>query len=83
MMDTRTVGPLQNAAAGELAEIIAQMVSSLPARQREVFVLSTYENLEPAAIASLLGITSANVYATLHVARERLRAQLAPYLAEK
>jgi len=80
--DSRSAGLVEQVAAGELAEIIAQMISALPPRQREVLVLSSYENLDPAEIASLLDISQANVYATLHVARERLRAQLAPYFAE-
>ena len=31
----------------------------------------------------VLGISEANVHSTLHVARERLRRELAPYLVEK
>jgi RNA polymerase sigma-70 factor (ECF subfamily) len=82
LLDARAVGVVTQAEAGELAEIIAQLISALPPRQREVLVLSTYENLDPSEIASLLQISQANVYATLHVARERLRSQLAPYFAE-
>jgi RNA polymerase sigma-70 factor (ECF subfamily) len=83
LSDQRSVGVVEEAAARELAEMIAQLISALPPRQREVLVLSTYENLPPGEIASLLEISQANVYATLHVARERLRKQLAPYFAEK
>jgi RNA polymerase sigma-70 factor, ECF subfamily len=63
--------------------LIANRVSSLPPRQREVMVLSAYEGLSPKEIAGLLGITEANVHATLGVARERLRKELAPYFAER
>jgi RNA polymerase sigma-70 factor (ECF subfamily) len=83
LADERGVDAHVHLATGELAEKIAQLVSSLPPRQREVLVLSAYEKLEPTAIAELLFISEANVYSTLHVARARLKAQLAPYFAEK
>jgi RNA polymerase sigma-70 factor (ECF subfamily) len=70
------------AATRELGQIIAGKVSSLPPRQREILILASYEGLAPRDIAQMLGITEANVHATLHVARRRLRQQLAPYLAE-
>ena len=81
--DQYAAGVVDQLIAGELAEIIAQHVSALPPRQREVLVLSVYENLGTQAIASLLEISEANVHSTLHVARARLRSQLAPYFAEK
>ncbi len=80
--DTRSVEPIVCAATKELGRIIAQRVSSLPARQREVLLLMAYEGLTPREIATVVGITEANVHATLHVARRRLRRLLAPYFAE-
>ncbi len=67
----------------EFQEFIAERVSALPPRQREVLVLITYEDFSVAETAELLGISEANVYSTLHVARDRLRRDLAPYLVEK
>ncbi len=67
----------------EFHEFVAERVSALPPRQREVLILMTYENLTAAETAELLDITEANVHSTLHVARERLRRELAPYLVEK
>ena len=62
---------------------VAARVSALPPRQREVLVLITYEGLSPRAAADLLGISEASVYSSLHLARQRLRQELAPYLVEQ
>jgi RNA polymerase sigma-70 factor (ECF subfamily) len=67
----------------EFQTIVAERVSALPPRQREVLVLMTYEELTAAQTALVLDISEANVHSTLHVARERLRRELAPYLVEK
>jgi RNA polymerase sigma-70 factor (ECF subfamily) len=67
----------------EFHEFVAERVSALPPRQREVLVLMTYDNLTAPQTAEVLGISEANVYSTLHIARERLRRELAPYLVEK
>ncbi len=67
----------------EFQAFVAERVSALPPRQREVLVLMTYEELTAAQTALVLGISEANVHSTLHVARERLRRELAPYLVEK
>jgi len=75
--------PSEQAIAGELGELVARCVSALPERQREVLVLSVYEGLSAREIATVLGTNEANVYSTLSLAREKLRRQLAPYLAEK
>jgi RNA polymerase sigma-70 factor (ECF subfamily) len=80
--DTCQRDPGSAAMTRELGRIIAQHVSGLPPRQREILVLVTYENLAPREIARLLDITEANVHATLYAARRRLRQRLAPYLAE-
>ena len=70
------------AMAGELRDLIAQRISALPPRQREVLVLTTYERLRPRQVAEVLGISESNVHVNLHYARARLRAELAAYLTE-
>lgn len=80
--DERGIDPQSAAMAGELGELVARLVSALPPRQREVLVLSAYEQLSAREVAEVAGISEANVYATLHAARSRLRTQLAPYLSE-
>ena len=74
--------PSQQAETRELSELIAKLVYELPNRQREVMVLFSYEQHTTSEIAAILGITESNVYATLHIARGRLRQALQPYFAE-
>lgn len=81
--DARQAAPLEAAAAGELAAAVAREIARLPLRQREALVLSAYEGLSPQAIARVLETNVANVYATLNVARSKLRKRLAPFLAER
>jgi RNA polymerase sigma-70 factor (ECF subfamily) len=81
--DKRSGDPAIEAQDVELGQLIAARVSTLPPRQREVMVLTAYEGFAAREVALLLGISEANVYATLGVARERLRRELAPYFAER
>jgi RNA polymerase sigma-70 factor (ECF subfamily) len=83
LTDPRVEDPAAAAMAGELRELVAQRISALPLRQREVLVLSVYEQLRPCEVAEVLGISESNVHANLHYARARLREQLAPYLTGK
>jgi RNA polymerase sigma factor (sigma-70 family) len=69
--------------AHELRDLVARTISALPSRQREVLVLTTYEQMRPREVAEVLGISESNVHANLHYARVRLRDELAPYLTEK
>ena len=81
--EPHSIEPSDVVAAKELGQLIARRVSSLPARQREVLVLTAYEGLTAAEVAAMLETSVANIYSTLHAARRRLRRDLAPYLAEK
>jgi RNA polymerase sigma factor (sigma-70 family) len=58
------------------SELIAQHVSRLPERQREVLVFVTYEQMSPQDVAELLGLTIQNVYSNLTAARQQLRKTL-------
>ena len=78
--DRHATDPSRNAEHRETGEIIAQAVSTLPRRQREVIVLSAYEQLSSGEIAGVLDMTEQNVRTTLHLARERLRTRLAKHL---
>ena len=69
--------------AEELRELVARRISALPSRQREVLLLTVYEQMRPREVAEVLGISESNVHATLHYARARLREELAAYLTEK
>lgn len=69
--------------ADELSHLIAHHVSRLPPRQREVIVLTVYEELSIPETAKLLDITEQNVHAALYVARRRLKEELSDQLLEK
>ena len=81
--DRRAPDPPTEAAAAELGRLITARVSALPPRQREVVVLTCYEGLSPRQAADVLKTSQANVHATLHVARQRLRRELARHLSER
>src|SRR5262245_19105587 len=81
--DDRTPDPVELVEFSELGELVASLIAQLPPRQREVFVLITYEGLEVKEVGKILGINTGNIRTNLHLARERLRKNLAPYLAEK
>jgi RNA polymerase sigma-70 factor, ECF subfamily len=80
--DYRHADPVTCAMAAELRRHIAQRVSALPPRQREVLILLVYEGLSAEDVAQLLEMQVANVYATLYQVRQRLRAELAPFLPD-
>lgn len=80
--DVRQPDPACSAQGRELGRIVAQRVSALPPRQREVLVLLVYEHLSPQDVSQMLNMQLANVYATLYQARRRLRSELAPYLTD-
>lgn len=80
--DRRVADPYSEAATAELGRLIAARVSALPRRQREVVILTCYEGLSAQEAADVLGISRGNVHATLHVARQRLRRELAGHFAE-
>src|SRR5690606_18367088 len=82
LSDPRLREPPAHAAAKELSRTVAERISALPPRQREVLVLVTIEGLSPRETAEMLSITEANVHSTLNVARQRLKAELADYLVE-
>jgi len=67
----------------ELATALAAAVERLPARRREIFVLSRYHALTNAQIAEVLGISPQTVANTLVSALRDLRAVLAPHLDER
>lgn len=71
----------ESAAASELKGQVRREIERLPERQREVALFSWGEGLAAGEIAVVLGITEANVYATLHVARKRLALALGVDLA--
>jgi RNA polymerase sigma-70 factor (ECF subfamily) len=57
VQDERAGDPAEAAQTAELGELIARLVSTLPPRQREVLVLTTYEGLGPGEVAEVLGFS--------------------------
>lgn len=82
-VDSRATSPSQRVLEQETAQRIAQEVSRLPQRQREVLVLVAYENHTIAEAAAVLGATEQNVRTNLHLARTRLREKLARHLSDQ
>lgn len=78
--DHNAADPAALASAADLGERIARLVSALPERQRDVLVLIAYERLSTAEAAAVLGVSEQNVRTNLHLARRRLKEQLAGVL---
>lgn len=64
----------------EAREVLERALGDLPAEQRAVFALRTFEELSYREIADALGISIGTVMSRLSRARERLREALGPYL---
>jgi RNA polymerase sigma-70 factor, ECF subfamily len=80
LIDAATTGPPEAAMVAELSQLIAQEVSHLPPRQREVLVLIVYEGFSVREVADVVRISEGNVNSNLSAARVRLKARLARYL---
>jgi RNA polymerase sigma-70 factor (ECF subfamily) len=72
--------PATIASAADLGAHVAALVSALPPRQRECLVLTAYEHLSTTEAASVLETSEQNVRVNLHLARQKLKAQLANVL---
>lgn len=81
--DATVVDPGAGMAAQELASLVAERVSALPPRQREVLVLIAYHAHSIAEAARVLGISEVSVRTNLHLARERLKRELARFLPDR
>jgi RNA polymerase sigma-70 factor (ECF subfamily) len=73
-------GPLTAVLDAEARAQLDQALSALPADQRAVFVLRTYEEMSYEEIGEALALPPGTVMSRLSRARERLRAALLPYL---
>ncbi|QDV13520.1 ECF RNA polymerase sigma factor SigW [Rosistilla oblonga] len=66
-------GPVEELLASEQQQRVRTAIGLLPDRQREVLTLTIWEAKSVAEVGELLEISTQNVYATLHVARQRLK----------
>lgn len=60
---------------------VAAAIDALPAGQRSVLILRAQQDLDPAEVCAILGITEANMRVLLHRARLSVRKSLAALLA--
>lgn len=73
-------GPLDAILEKEARSVLEEAVGRLPAEQRAVFVLRTFEDLSYKEIAEALDLSVGTVMSRLSRAREKLRGALAGYL---
>ena len=73
-------GPLDAVLEQEARRVLEEAVGRLPAEQRAVFVLRTFEELSYKEIAETLDLSVGTVMSRLSRAREKLRVALAGYL---
>ena len=66
--------------AGELRGRLADIVDTLPERERTVILLRDVAGLEGPEVAEALGVSEGNQRVILHRARSKVREQLARYL---
>jgi RNA polymerase sigma factor (sigma-70 family) len=74
------MAPDERARRAEERERILRALSTLPAHQRTIIMLSDLEGLSYREIAEVLGIPMGTVMSRLHNARKRLRRVLGPIL---
>lgn len=74
----RRLGPAGAVAPPSIDEDVWRSVQQLPPRMREAVALRYVADLSEAAIAEVMGTSLGTVASTLHDARQRLRAALAP-----
>lgn len=72
--------PEAAALEAEAAEAVRTAIEVLPAALREVVVLREYGDLKYREIAEATGCPVGTVMSRLHLARQRLKRELAPYL---
>lgn len=76
------LSPEQLLGQQEMGLAIARAVSTLPAEQREVFVLAEFHELSTSEIASVVGALESTVKTRLFRAKARLRLALGPLVTE-
>ncbi len=74
--------PEETALAGELEEIIDQVIQQLPPKYREVFVLSALHKMSYQEISEVVNRSLASVKSDIHRARVAVRDQIKEYLGD-
>lgn len=74
--------PQESVLTGELAAHIERAMARLPKRQREVIMLRDVDGWTAEEVCNAMGISQTNQRVLLHRARDRVRNELRPYLAD-
>ena len=74
--------PEQLLRANELKQKLTKLITQLPERQADVFVLSQIEGFKNEQIANMLGCSANTVRVHLHRAVRRLADKLSDYLSQ-
>jgi len=67
--------------AGELGRVVQDVISGLPDKYREVFILSALQHLSYQEISEIVGRSLASVKTDIHRARLNVRRQVKEYLS--
>lgn len=66
--------------SGELERVVQKVISALPEKYREVFILSAIQHLSYQQISEIVGRSLASVKTDIHRARLQVRKQVKEYL---
>lgn len=75
-------GPEEQILAEELHEVVRKVISELPPKYREVFILSAIQHLSYQEICEIVGRSLASVKSDIHRARVFVRDRVKEYLGE-
>ena len=74
--------PEDDLLSGELGERVEKVIRSLPAKYREVFVMSAIQRMSYQEISEVVGRSLASVKSDIHRARVKVRDQIKSYLGD-
>ncbi|MDA2924720.1 sigma-70 family RNA polymerase sigma factor [Acidobacteria bacterium AH-259-G07] len=79
---TPQISPEDRVLSKELEQVIEQVISQLPDKYKEVFVLSAIHKLSYKEISEIVGRSLASVKSDIHRARVEVRDKIKTYLGE-
>ncbi|MFQ5928668.1 MAG: RNA polymerase sigma factor [Acidobacteriota bacterium] len=79
---TPQISPEDRVLSKELEQVIEQVISQLPDKYKEVFVLSAIHKLSYKEISDMVGRSLASVKSDIHRARVEVRDKIKTYLGE-
>lgn len=79
-LEDKRKNPDESLQAGELRDVVQQVIATLPEKYREVFVLAAIDHLRYEQIAEILGRSLPSVKTDIHRARLEVRKRVKEYL---